>query len=176
MSLSQKFLSLFVEVDAKKQAVAAAAPVEAAEPEAAPVLPDAPVDLSQDEDVARARQAGQLLASLPLEDIPLEKARALVARTLQFAGMETGELAGSFQRARELFQAQMQLEQAKIAERRQLNAERLEVLEEAMAEEKAQYQAEVEARSQRIQQAGSGLAEIEKAMAFFVPTDTKGQA
>lgn len=130
-------------------------------------LPDVPADLSQDPDVTRVAEAGKLVASLPLEGIPVEQARELVARTLQFAGVALEDLQGSFERARGLYQAAIAQEQARIVERERLHAERMQVLEQAMAEEKGQVEAEVGARQERITKATGALAEMEKSMAFF---------
>lgn len=180
MSIFKKALGVFVDFEEEKKAQAAAQPAgpegapagEAGAAEAGPAqvqLPDQPADLTQDPDVARVMQAGQLLASLPLADIPVEKARELVARTLEFAGMKPAELLASFQRAQELYQAQIGTEQGKIEERRAKHTERMEILQAAIAEEKQQFEAELQARTARIESAHGGLGEIAKAMAFFTP-------
>jgi pyridoxal biosynthesis lyase PdxS len=168
----KKALGLFVDFD-ETQAVKEGAPGETApgaegEGAAAVVtLPDVPADLSQDPDVTRVVEAGKLVASLPLEGIPVEQARELVARTLQFAGVALADLQSSFERARGLYQAAIAQEQARIVERERLHAERMQVLEQAMAEEKGQVEAEVGARTERITKATASLAEMEKSMAFF---------
>lgn len=178
-NLFKKALGVFVdfsEDDEKKAAAVKAAAEAADDDDAAPAdgpapLADAPVDLSQDPDVARVMQAGQLLASLPLSDIPVDKARELVARTLEFAGMKTEELLGSFSRARELYRAAIQVEQAKVADRERQHHERMQLLEAALAEEKKQFEAEVAARNLRVEAANQGLGDIEQALAFFAPED-----
>jgi len=173
MSIFKKALGIFVEVDEKK---AQLQPEGEAQEAPAVVLPDAPADLSQEPDIQRVREAVKLLADLPLADIPLEKARALIAKTLEFAGMEPEELAESFQRARGLYQAQVQQEEQQTAARRQLNQERMELLRNAMEEEQQQCEAELAARSRRIESAAAELGEVEKAMAFFAPVSEEKQA
>ncbi|HEY3368571.1 MAG TPA: hypothetical protein VGK74_26235 [Symbiobacteriaceae bacterium] len=173
-NLFKKALGAFVEFDEKEQQAPRHHNEEAA-PAAAPVLPDAPADLDQDPDVQRVSQAISLLSSLPLADIPADKARELIVRTLQFAGMKPEELTDSFVRAQTLYQSAIGGEQAAIAARQQQNLERLKLLEQAIAEEKDQCAGEVTARNERINQATSALVEIEKAMAFFTTKET-GQA
>jgi hypothetical protein len=175
-SIFKKALGVFVDFDENEKQKASApdgTPVVAegtGEEAPAPAqLADQPADLAQDPDVARVMQAGQLLTSLPLADIPVEKARELVARTLEFAGMKPAELLASFQRAQELYQAQIRLEEEKIEGRRQKHGERMQILEAAIAEEKQQFEAELKARTGRIEGAHGGLGEIAKAMAFFTP-------
>lgn len=167
-NLFKKALGAFVEFDEEK-----AAAVEAAAPEEtpAPVEIEPSADLSQDSDIVKVREATKLLASLPLSEFPVDKARELIVRTLQFAGLETEALAGSFLRAQSLYQAQIQGEQQAIATRQQQNLERLKLLEAAIAEEKEQCAAEVSARNQRIEATTAELVELEKAMAFFAPKE-----
>ncbi|MFZ5816749.1 MAG: hypothetical protein ACOY93_15870 [Bacillota bacterium] len=174
MSLFKKALGAFVEFEEGKEqppASQAAAGESPATPEAA--LPDAPADLSADPDVQRVQQAIQLLSSLPLTDIPVEKARELIVRTLQFAGMDPEALIGSFQRAEELYRSQIRTEQELMESRKKLNAERLALLEAAIQEEKAQCEAELTARTERIDKANLYLTEIDKAMAFFAAEEPK---
>lgn len=169
-NLFKKALGAFVEFEEKEGSKPEAGQEPAAAAAQAPVeLPDAPADLSQDEDVRRVREAIKLLSTLPLGDIPVEKARALIVQTLKFAGMEPEELLASFHRARQLYQAVVSGEEQQIETRRQVNQERLRTLEEAIRLEKEQCEAEVKARTQRIEGARSELAEVEKAMAFFTP-------
>ncbi|HWI62458.1 MAG TPA: hypothetical protein VNT75_11505 [Symbiobacteriaceae bacterium] len=125
-------------------------------------------ELDQDPDVARARQAIAMLADLPLAEIPVEKARKLIAGALQLGGLNPADLAGSFDRAAGLYQAAITAESQAIAARHQLNVERIQLLEKALAEEKAQCEAEIAERNRRIDQAKVELTEIEKAMGFFV--------
>jgi hypothetical protein len=174
-NLFKKAMGIFVEYPGGKK------PEEGTEPPGeedgaeatAPAQPlaDAPEDLSVDPDVQRTREAIRLLASLPLDGIPVEKARELVARTLEFAGMEPEALQASFRRAGELFRAQIGGEKAKIAVRQQQSQERLQLLEAATAEEKQQCAAEVTARNGLVEQATSDLSEIDKAAAFFAPEE-----
>lgn len=170
MSLFRKALGAFVEFDPKQPQNQEGAEVEAEqgqEPPAAAALPDAPADLSADPDVQRVQEAIALLSSLPLAEIPVEKARELIVRTLQFAGMDAEMLIGSFQRAQGLYKAQMRNEQGLIESRKQLHTERLALLEAAIKEERAQCEAELAARTGRIEKANLYLSEIDKAMAFF---------
>ena len=173
----KKALGLFVDFDESQVAAPQEAGTGTEGEGAAPAvtLPDVPADLSQDPDVTRVVEAGKLVASLPLEGIPVEQARELVARTLQFAGVALADLQGSFERARGLYQAAIAQEQARIVERERLHAERMQVLEQAMAEEKGQAEAEVGARTERIAKATASLAEMEKSMAFFTAEDGDAQ-
>lgn len=173
-NLFKKALGVFVDFDESKQE---AVHPEAAEAPAAPapVLEDVPDDLGQNPDVQQVREAIKLLGSLPLDGIPVEKARELIARTLKFAGMETADLLASFQRAQGLYQAQIQNEQARIAARQQQDLEILRKLEEAIAMEKEQCAAEVAERNRRIEQSTAELLDLEKALGFFAPKQ-EGQA
>lgn len=170
MSLLKRALGAFVEFDPKQSPTPEEAEREQGqEPPAAAAaaLPDAPADLSADPDVQRVQEAIALLSSLPLAEIPVEKARELIVRTLQFAGMDAEMLIGSFQRAQGLYKAQMRNEQGLIESRKQLHTERLALLEAAIKEERAQCEAELAARTERIDKASLYLSEIDKAMAFF---------
>lgn len=174
-NLFKKALGAFVEFEEKPQQEQPRQEHVREEAAEATAVSEAPADLSQDADIQRVKQAVELLASLPLADIPPDKARELIVRTLQFAGMKPEELVHSFQRGREQYQEAIQSEQAAIAARQQQNEERLKLLEQAIAEEKEQCAAEVAARTEQINQANAVLAEIEKAMAFFAAKET-GQA
>lgn len=172
MSLLKKALGAFVDFDEKKvPAEAAHGAPETEQAAAAVTLPDGETDLSADPDVERVQEAIALLSSLPLADIPVEKARELIVRTLEFAGMDSEMLLGSFQRAQGLYRAQIKGEEGLIASRRQVNAERIALLEAALKEEREQCEAEVTARTERIDKANLYLSEIDKAMAFFAVTE-----
>lgn len=162
----KKALGVFVDFkDEEREQQEEVAPAQQAEP--AVTVGPAP-ELDQDPDVARARQAIAMLADLPLADIPVEKARKLFAGALNLAGLNPADLAGSFDRAADLYQAAIGAESQAIAARHQVNVERIQLLEKALAEEKAQCEAEVAERNRRIEQAKVELTEIEKAMGFFV--------
>ncbi len=170
MSLFRKALGAFVEFDeSKKEGEQPEAPEGEAPAEVA--LPDEQADLSSDPDIQRVQEAIKLLASLPVADIPVDKARDLIVRTLEFAGMDPEMLLGSFQRAQGLYRAQMRTEQELIESRKQVHAERIALLEAALKEEREQHEAEVDARNGRIEKANLYLSEIEKAMAFFAPEE-----
>jgi hypothetical protein len=176
-NLFKKALGVFVNFDEEKQEqthVEAEAPDTAATHEAAQVAVEPGADITQDADVVRVRQAIQLLADLPLEDIPVDKARKLIAGALKLAGLEAEDLAGSFERARSLHREQIAAEQQQMANRQQVNQERLTLLEKAITEEKAQCAAELQERGRRIEQASADLGQIEKAMAFFAPGHDEG--
>lgn len=171
-SIFKKALGVFVDFDEQKQETAAVSEEPAAE--AAPAQPLEPgADIAQDPDVIRVRQAIGLLADLPLEDIPVAKARKLIAGALQLAGLDAGDLADSFERARELHRRAVTTEQQQMAARQAVNEERLTLLEQAISDEKTQCAAELEERGLRIQQTTQALGEIEKAMAFFVTEEPK---
>lgn len=177
-NLFKKALGIFVEIPEGKQPEEQAGQAEGEAPaaEAVQPLPDAPEDLTGNPDVQRAQEAIKLLASLPLADIPVAKARELIKRTLEFAGMEPEELQASFQRAQALYAAQIDGEKERIATRQQQNRERLQLLDAAMAEEKQQCEAELSARNARVEAATAGLSEIAKATAFFAPELPGGQS
>ena len=160
----KKALGVFVnfEENEKPEATEQAAPTQ----QMAPAAP-AP-ELAQDPDVARAQQAILMLADLPLSEIPVEKARKLIAGALQLGGLNAADLAGSLKRAAGLYQAAMEAELAAIGDRHRVNVERVQLLEKALAEEKDQCAAEVAERNRRIEQAKTELSQIEQAMAFFV--------
>jgi|GEM_PF-4004708 len=167
----KKALGVFVDFKDEEQPETAEA-TEAASPAApAAVTLEPGPELAQDPDVTRARQAIAMLADLPLAEIPVEKARKLIAGALRLGGLDAGDLAGSFQRATELYKAAMAAEEQAIAARQQLNAQRLQLLEKALAEEKEQCTAEVSERGRRIEQSRTELGQIEQAMAFFVEED-----
>lgn len=163
----KKALGVFVDFKEDDERREAPEP-EAAEQAATAVAVDAPADLSQYPDVVRVRQAIQMLADLPLADIPVEKARKLIAGALQLGGLNAADMAGSFQRAAGLFQEMMEAEMQAIATRHRVNVERVQLLEKALAEEKSQCAAEVEERNRRIEQAKTELSQIDQALSFFV--------
>jgi hypothetical protein len=164
MSLLKKALGAFVEFSEQKDPEA---PEQGPAPAPKDGVEEGPADLSDDPDIQRVQEAIRLLASLPLSEIPVAKARELIVRTLQFAGMAPEMLIGSFQRAQEVYRSQIHSEQGLIASRKQVSAERIALLEAALKEEREQCEAEIAARTERIEKANHYLSEIEKAMAFF---------
>lgn len=159
--LFKKIVSPFVEFKAGEKDPAA----EVAE--AAPAGLVTAAELAADPDVARVQQATQLLATLPLSEIPVDKARGLIVATLRFAGLEVEQLLASFQRVQGLYQTSMETERQAIVERTRRHEETVEKLKTALAMEEEQFGAELTERNQRIEAANADLGKIEQAMAFF---------
>lgn len=166
--LFKKIVSPFVEFK-EGERKAPEAPEELQSP---PVQPAAPAlisaqELADDPDVKRVQQATALLETLPLSEIPVEKARGLIVATLRFAGMEVEELLASFKRVHELYRLSIESEREAIAQRKQQHDEMVTKLQTALAMEKEAFESEVAERNRRIETAGSGLAKIDQASAFF---------
>lgn len=165
-NLIKKALGAFVDFKEEEQSAAETTTAETAATD--PGL-TAPADLSQDPDVLRVQQAITLLSSLPLGDIPVDKVRELIVRTLKFAGLEVAALLESFQRVRGLYQERVAGAEQAIAAREEQHRQIMQKLEEAIAAENQQSAAEVAGYRAQVTQTAADLDKIQQAMAFFAP-------